>query len=131
MMVILGRITGGKILDVYDRKKVIIPCLIAIIISMAILTFSATLPMFILVAVIFGTGWSLLYPSLLIYAIENAGVAPGPAMATFTGLADLGVGIGPMMMSIIVQWTSHPIMFFCLALIGVINLFYFYYTIGK
>lgn len=128
---ILGRTLGGKVLDVYDRKKLLFPCLTAIIISLTILTFSTTLPMFILVAVVLGTGWALLYPSLLIYAIESAGAARGPAMATFTGLADLGAGIGPMIMGIIVQWTNYPIMFFCLTLIGIINLFYFYYAIGK
>jgi MFS family permease len=128
---ILGRTLGGKILDIYDRKKVIIPCLITITISMAILTFSTTLPMFILVAMIFGTGWALLYPCLLIYAIENARSARGPAMATFTGLADLGLGIGPMIMGIILEWTNYPIMFSCLALTGAINFLYFYYVIGK
>jgi MFS family permease len=128
---VLGRILGGKILDIYDRKKVIVPCLIAIFISMVILTFSTTLPMFILVAVILGTGWALLYPSLLIYAIENAGSAQGPAMGTFTALGDLGAGIGPMIMGIILQGTSYPIMFSCLALTGAINFLYFYYVIGK
>jgi MFS family permease len=128
---ILGRTLGGKILDIYDRKKVLIPCLTAIIISMTILTFSTTLPMFILAAVVLGTGWALLYPSLLIYAIESAGAPRGPAMATFTGLADLGAGIGPMIMGIILQWTNYAIMFFCLTLIGVINFLYFYYAIGK
>jgi MFS family permease len=128
---ILGRTLGGKILDIYDRKKVIIPCLTAIIISLVILAFSTTLSMFILVAVVLGTGWSLLYPSLLIYAIENAGSDRGPAMGTFTGLADLGLCIGPMIMGIIIQRTSYPIMFFCLTLVGVINFLYFYYAMGK
>ena len=128
---ILGRTLGGKILDIYDRKKVIIPCLTAIIISLAILTFSTTLSMFILVAVVLGTGWALLYPSLLIYAIENADFDRGPAMGTFTGLADLGLCIGPMIMGIIIQRTSYQMMFFCLTLIGVINFLYFYYAKGK
>ncbi len=127
----LWRTLGGKILDIYDRKKVIIPCLTVIILSLAILTFSTTLPMFILVAVIMGTGWALLYPSLLIFVIENTGSARGPAMGTFTGLADLGTGIGPMILGIILQWTNYPIMFFSLTLIGAINLLYFYYAIGK
>ena len=128
---VLSRAFGGKILDIYDRKKVLIPCLIVIIISLTIFTFSTTLPMFILVAVGLGIGWALLYPSLLIYAIENAGSARGPAMGTFTGVADLGAGIGPIISGIILQWTNYSIMFSCLTLIGVINLFYFYYAIGK
>jgi MFS family permease len=128
---ILGRTLGGKLLDIYDRKKVIIPCLSAIIIALAILTFSTTLSMFILVAVVLGTGWSLLYPSLMIYAIKYAGSDRGPAMGTFTGLADLGVCIGPMIMGIIIQRGSYPIMFFCLVLIAVTNLVYFHFAMGK
>jgi MFS family permease len=128
---ILGRALGGKILDMYERKKVIIPCLITVIISIAMLTFSTTLIMFILVAVILGTGWAFLYPSLVIYAIDNSGSARGPAIGTFTALADLGAGIGPMTMGIVLQWTNYPIMFSCLSLTGVINLLYFYYVIGK
>lgn len=127
----LGRILGGRLLDLYERKKVIIPCLTMIVISLVLLTFSTTLPMFILVAVILGTGWSLLYPSIFIYAIESAGSSQGPAMGTFTALADLGAGIGPMIMGIILQWTSYPIMFLSLTLIGVINFLYFYYAIVR
>jgi MFS family permease len=127
----LGRILGGRLLDLYERKKVIIPCLTMIVVALALLTFSTTLPMFILVAVILGTGWSLLYPSIFIYAIENAGSSPGPAMGTFTALADLGAGIGPMIMGVVLQWTSYPIMFFSLTFIGIINFLYFYYAIAK
>ena len=128
---IVVRALGGKILDIYDRKKVLISCLAAIIISQGILTFSTTLPMFILVAVVLGTGWALLHPSLLVYAIESAGSARGPAMGTFTGLADSGMCVGPMIMGLIIQRTSYPTMFFCLTLIGVINLLYFYLALGK
>ena len=127
---ILGRALGGRILDTYERKKVIIPCLITTVISLSILTFSTTLFLFIMVAIILGAGWALLYPSLLIYAIEKSGSARGPAMGTFTALADLGTGIGPMIMGLILQWTSYPIMFLCLALTGVIN-FLFFYTLLK
>ena len=128
---ILGRTLGGRILDLYERKKIIIPCLVTVIISLTLLIFATTLPLFILVAVMLGTGWAFLYPSLMIRAIENAGAAQGPAMGTFTALADLGSGIGPMIMGVILQWTSYPAMFFCLALIGGINFLYFYYAIGK
>jgi MFS family permease len=128
---ILGRSLGGRILDMYAREKVIIPCLIFVIISIVILTFSTTLPMFILVAIIFGTGWAFLYPSLVVYAVENSGSARGPAMGTFTALADLGAGIGPMIMGMILEWTNYPIMFFFLILIGVVNFLYFDYTVRK
>jgi predicted MFS family arabinose efflux permease len=52
-------------------------------------------------------------------------------MGTFTALTDLGAGMGSVIMGIILQLTNYPIMFFCLALTGVINLLYFYFTIRK
>jgi len=78
-----------------------------------------------------GTGWAFLYPSLTIHVIETAGLSRGPAMATFTALADLGAGLGPMIMGFILQRTSYPIMFACLTLTGVTNFLYFYYAMGK
>ena len=128
---IISRSLGGRILDIYSREKVIIPCSVAIVISIVVLTFSTTLPMFILVAIIFGIGWALLYPSLVVYAVENSGSARGPAMGTFTALADLGAGIGPMIMGLILERTNYPMMFISLALIGALNFLYFGYTITR
>jgi MFS family permease len=127
----LGRILGGRILDIYERGKVIRPCLGLIVIGIAIMPFANTLTVFIFVAVILGTGWAFLYPSLTIHVIERAGSSRGPAMATFTALADLGAGLGPMIMGFILQKTSYPIMFACLTLTGVTNFLYFYYTQGN
>lgn len=128
---ILVRGLGGKILDVYPREKVILPCLFNLIISMPILAFSSTLPMFILVAIIWGIGSGFLYPSLVAYTIDRAGSSRGPAMGTFTALTDLGAGMGAVMMGIILQLTNYTIMFLCLALTGIINFVYFYLAIRK
>jgi predicted MFS family arabinose efflux permease len=127
----LGRVLGGKILDFYDREKVITVCLAIMVIAMTILPFANTLRMFILVAVLLGTGWAFLYPFLTIHVIENAGPARGPAMATFTALGDLGSGLGPMIMGSVLEKTSYPLMFVCLITTGVINFLYFYYAIRK
>ncbi len=122
---------GGKILDIYPREKIILPCLFNLIISMAILAFSTTLTMFILVAIIWGMGTAFLYPALVAYTIDRAGSSRGPAMGTFAALTDLGAGMGSVIMGIILQLTNYPIMFFCLALTGVINLLYFYFAVRK
>ena len=131
MMLILGRALGGKLLDLYSREKIILPCLTTYIISMVILAFSKTLPMFILVAVIWGIGHAFLMPSLVVYALESVGSSPGPAMGTFTSITDLGVSLGPVIMGIIIHTAGYPIMFLCLALTGVINLCYFYFFVRK
>jgi len=128
---IIVRVLGGKILDIYSREKVILPCLFNLIISVTILAFSTTLTMFILVAVIWGMGTAFLYPALVAYTIDRTGSSRGPAMGTFTALTDLGAGMGSVIMGIILQLTNYRIMFLCLALIGIINLLYFYFTMRK
>jgi MFS family permease len=131
IMLILGRALGGKLLDLYSRERIILPCLTTYIISMVILAFSKTLPMFILVAVIWGIGHAFLIPSLVVYALERVGSSPGPAMGTFTAITDLGVSLGPVTMGIVIHTAGYPIMFLCLALTGVINLSYFYFFVRK
>jgi len=131
IMLIAGRVLGGRILDLYSREKVILPCLITYIVSMVILTFSRTLPMFILVAAIWGIGNSFLVPTLMAYTLDRVGSSVGPAMGTFTAVSDLGVSLGPVIMGILVHSTSYPTMFLCLALMGIINLNYFYFFVRK
>jgi MFS family permease len=53
---IVSRMLGGRILDRYSRDRVILPCLVAFIVSMILFSFSKTLPMFILIAVVYGLG---------------------------------------------------------------------------
>ncbi len=130
IMLILGRALGGRIFDLYSRDRIILPCLVTSIISMVILAFSRNLPMFILVAMIWGIGYTFLLPSLLAYAVDRAG-SPGPAMGTFTAISDLGLSLGPVTMGILLHWTSYPTMFLFLALTGVINLNYFYFFVRK
>ena len=127
----LGRALGAKILDIYNRAKVIILSLTIVLAATILLPFSTTLIMFLLVAVMLGIGWAFLYPALTIHAIEKAGLAQGPAMGTFTAIADLGSGLGPMIMGYILERTSYPIMFACLIVTATINFLYFYWFIGK
>ena len=133
IILILGRSFGGKFLDLYakEREKVIFPCLITYVIAMALLAFSKTLPMFILVAVIWGMGNALLYPMLITIVMDRGGPDRGPAMGTYTAIADLGTGLGPVMMGLILGWTNYRVMFLCLALVGVINFLYFQFSVRK
>src|SRR4030043_225542 len=128
---IVARTFGGRILDMYSREKVLLPCLVAQIVAMALLAFSRNLPMFVLVAVIWGMGNAFLYPSLVAFATDLAGSSRGPAIGTYLALGDLGAGMGSVIMGIILQWTSYPIMFLSLAFTGAINLLYFDHAVRK
>jgi MFS family permease len=132
IMLILGRALGGRILDLYNRERVILPCIMTSIISMGILAFSKTQPMFILVAAIWGIGPAFLIPSLMAYALDRVDSSRrGPAVATLTAMLDLGISLGPVIMGLVVHLTDYPTMFLCLALIGAINLSYFNFIVRK
>jgi predicted MFS family arabinose efflux permease len=133
IMLILGRGFGGKFLDLYakEREKVLFPCLTTYVMAMALLAFSKSLPMFILVAILWGLGNALFYPMLVTMALDGEDSDRGPAMGTFLAIADLGTGLGPVMMGLILNWTSYPVMFLCLSLVGVINFLYFQFSVRK
>jgi MFS family permease len=128
---VLGRSLGGKILDMYAREKIIMPCLIAYILAMLVLTFSTTLTMFITVAVIWGIGNAFLYPTLVAHALDHAGASRGPAMGTFSAIADLGSGMGSVIMGIVLQFSNYQTMFLALVFTGIINLGYFHFVVKK
>jgi predicted MFS family arabinose efflux permease len=130
-VLILCRLLGGRILDVYRREKLIFPCLFLIIIAMTILAFSTTSTMFLLVAVIWGLGNSFFFPSIVAYAIDLARSSYGPAIGTYLALSDLGTSIGSVIMGIVLQWSNYQIMFLSLAFIGFLNLCFFYFTFRK
>ncbi len=52
-------------------------------------------------------------------------------MGTFTAISDLGTGLGPVIMSIILRLTNYQTMFLCLSLTGAVNLGYFYFFMRK
>jgi len=128
---IVARGFGGKMLDIYSREKLLFPCLAAQIIAMTLLAFSKNLPMFILVAVVWGMGNAFLYPTLVAYATDVPGPSRGPAIGTYLALSDFGAGMGAVIMGIILQWTSYRTMFLCLAVTGAINLLYFGTAVRK
>ena len=122
---------GGKILDLYSRERILLPCLIAQIIAMALLAFSSNIPMFFLVAVIWGLGNAFLYPTLVAYAIDLSDSSHGPAIGTYTAFSDFGAGVGAAIMGVVLQLTNYPIMFLCLSFTGVLNLSYLYFFVIK
>ncbi len=131
IMFFLGRILGGKILDLYRRESVIPLLLSMSLLSMAILAFSRNLTMFIVVALVWGIGNSLLAPALLAYTLDRTGSSKGPAIGIYMLLSDLGLGLGPVVSGILIRLSSYSTMFLCVAFIGLINLIYFLLLVRK
>jgi MFS family permease len=130
-MLIMGRVLGGKILDTYNKEKIIRIFIFTSMITMVILAFSTTLPMFILVGLLWGTGGGFFFPASMAYALDYAGSTAGPAVGTFRALSDLGLALGPALVGLIIPFTGYQVMFLFLALVSLINLSYFQFYVRK
>ncbi len=128
---VAGRAFGGRILDTYDKGRMIVALILIIMVAMIILSFSTSLPMFIFVGLVYGAGMAFFMPASMLYALEYSGSSGGPAVATFNASFDLGVALGPAVMGLVVPLTGYPVMFLCLALISFINLCYFQFYVRK
>ena len=130
VMIIVGRL-GARIVDTYSKEKIMLIFISTSIIDMILLSFSKTLPMFVLVGLLWGTGSAFFYPTSMAYAFDYADSSGGPAVGTFRALSDLGVALGPAIMGIIIPLTGYRTMFLCLALICLINLGYFQFYVRE
>lgn len=126
---ILSRAFCGKMLDVVDRDKVILPSLLLQMASLLILAFSTTLPYFILSGVVWGLGSTFLFPALIVHILDHAPLNRGPAISTYMAFADLGAGLGPVITGFVLEATNYRIMFLGLALTAFISCVYFYFAV--
>ncbi len=128
---ITGRIFGGKILDTYNKEKIILVLILISMIATVILSFSKTLPLFIFAGFLWGVGAAFFMPACMAYALEFAGTSSGAAVGTFQALTDLGMALGPVIMGLIIPITGYPVMFLCLAFIYLIDMCYFQFYVRK
>ena len=131
IMIIVGRILGGRMLDAWSKDKIILTFLSVGLVAMIILSFSETLSMFIIVGILWGTCTSILAPATMTYAFEYAGSSDGTAVGTFRSLTDSGAALGPMIMGILIPVTGYRGMFLCLAFICFIDLGYFQFYVRR
>jgi MFS family permease len=129
VMIISSRVLGARISDLYSSEKIIVPCLILFVVATAIIAFSRTLSMFVLAGLIWGVGHAFLYPALAVFILDRVGSSRSLAMGTLTAMTDLGIFMGPVVMGIVIQFTSYPTMFLCLSLIGIFSLVYFQFFV--
>jgi MFS family permease len=131
VMLIAGRILGGRILDNYNREKIIMTFIGTSIVAMIMIAFAKTLSMFIFIGLFWGIGGAFLFPAFMTHAFDYAGSSSGTSVGTFRALGDSGLALGPMIIGIIIPFTGYKIMFLCLAFICLINLNYFYFVLVR
>jgi predicted MFS family arabinose efflux permease len=122
VVMITGRVVGGKILDTYNKEKMLLTLILISMVAMVTLSFSKTLPLFIFAGFLWGAGATFFMPACMAYALEYAGSSGGAAVGTYQAFVDLGMALGPVVMGLIVPFTGYPAGFLCLAVVCLINI---------
>ncbi|MBR6230993.1 MAG: MFS transporter [Lachnospiraceae bacterium] len=109
-MVLFSRLTLGKVIDTHGEGIFVYCGNAAMLAALVLLGTSATLPAFVISAVLAGLGFGSLEPALQSMAVA---IAPpqsrGSANSTFLCAYDIGIGIGGGIAgSLIDNWGYHP-----------------------
>lgn len=94
------------------------------ILGVVLIASSSTLTLFILAGLILGGANAFIMPMLMDFAVRQAGPSSNAAVATFMGLADLGMALGPAIMGVAANSFGYSTIFFGVALTWVFNLLY-------
>ena len=131
IVLIVARLTGGRILDTHSKEKVIPVFILTSMAALLILAFSKTLTMFIFVGMLWGVGAGFFPPVSLAYALEYADSSDGTAVGTYQAAMDSGFGLGPVIAGIIIPATGYRMLFVCLACVCILNLCYFHFFLKQ
>ncbi len=112
LALIVVRASAGELSDRFGRAAVVVPGMALTIVAMALLAVANTLPMLLLVALVYGLGFGAVNPALQAFTVDRAGLADrGAAMATFSAAFDLGIGIGSVVLGYILQVSTFSAMY--------------------
>ncbi len=118
------RLFGSGLMNKFNSRKLIAVLISGTTCGVLLLAFSGTQAMFILIGVILGSANAFMMPTTMDNAIRRAGPGSNAAVATFMGLSDFGMAIGPVIMGIVTSFTGYSSMFICVAVTSFLNLIY-------
>ena len=125
------RLLGGFVFEIYTKERIISFFLLVAAAALAILSLSTTLPLFILVGMLWGTAMGYLIPVSMAYALEYAGSSDGTAIGTYQAFMDIGLALGPAAMGMVVHFAGYRYMFLCSAFVCLVNLGFFLFYLRK
>lgn len=120
------RTIAGKISDRRGRAAVIVPGLIAICVGMGILATATSISEFVLAAIVYGVGFSVMQPTVTALMVEH--VRPerrGAAMGTLLAMYDVGMASGGILAGKIAERLSLPAIYWSMSFVGACGLIFF------
>ncbi len=112
--------------DRIGHKKVLVPCLVLVVIGFVLLAVGGSRTMFVISALVFGTGFGSVYPLFLGHVMRH--VAPdrrGAAFGSIIAAFDTGIGTGSMTMGWIVQHYGYRSAYGAAAALALLTVPYF------
>ena len=92
LAVSMVRIFGGRLPDIYGRRKIALPCLLILSVSLMLISAINSIEMVLVVSLLFSVGYGMLYPAISSIVVDRAGDDErGKAMGAFNSTFSLGI----------------------------------------
>jgi len=124
--ILLGRLTIGRMIDSLGHRRVLVSCLAVPALGLLMLALAEGRTLFLLSAVVYGAGFSLMYPSYTAYIIEHVpATARGAAFGAMLAAFDSGIGAGASVMGWLIHNYGYHAAYFVAAGLAALSLPYF------
>lgn len=132
LVLLLSRPIIGKLADRYSIKWFLAPGIVLLAGALLLLAKTWTLPMFLLVAVLYGLAFGAVQPILNALVISlSPPERRGAANATFAMAMDLGIGLGAIVLGFIVQKLGFESMYLCSAVFALLALIMYFALLNR
>ncbi|MCR8657550.1 MFS transporter [Paenibacillus endoradicis] len=112
LTILMVRPIAGKIFDSKGPIIVLIPAAIFVIVSMIVLSYTTSMSLLIVSALLYGVGFGSIQPTLQAWMLRSASKEDyGTVNGLFYNATDLGVSLGAIILGIIVTFTSYEMMY--------------------
>ena len=109
---LFARLFAGRIQDAYGDNVVVVPVFVAYTAGLALVALTQSMGGFAIAGLLTGLGFGCLLPSLQAILINKTSPARvGVATSTFFLLLDIGTGVGPVFLGLIVAGFGFPAMY--------------------
>lgn len=110
--IIIIRPISGKIFDKSGPAAVLIPAAFCVIASLIVLSYTTSMPMLIISALLYGLGFGAIQPTLQAWMLRSSTPAQyGMANSMFYNSTDLGVAGGALVLGMISAASNYGIMY--------------------
>ena len=118
--VVGSRLLGSRLPDVIGPRRSAVLAAGSETLGVSIIAVSHSWPLAAVGAMLFGAGWSMMFPSLALLVVNEAGEARrAEALGTYTAFFDLGFGLGAPLVGVIASLAGYPAAFWASAAFAV------------